>query len=70
MNPEKQKAILEISEEIGEFLGKLIGGLTVIAILSGLIYAILALMIGLSVTYIQVFGAVLLIKYIKYLIQN
>ena len=60
----------ELASEIGKAIGILIGELIVNAILSGLAYVILALMIGVSVTYLQVFGAVLLIRYIKYLIKN
>lgn len=43
-------------------IGKVIGAIIAEAILSGVLYVILALMIGLSVTYLQVFGVLLLIR--------
>jgi hypothetical protein len=43
-------------------VGKVIGAIIAEAILSGVLYVILALMIGLSVTYLQVFGVLLLIR--------
>ena len=43
-------------------IGQVIGAIIVEAILAGVFYAILALMIGLSVTYLQVFGVLLLLR--------
>ena len=43
-------------------IGQVIGAIIAEAILSGVLYVILALMIGLSVTYLQVFGVLLLIR--------
>lgn len=70
MTPEKQQQIEEISRDIGEALGKLIGGIVANAIIAGLLYAILHLLIGLSVTYLQVFGVVLVLDFIKYFLKK
>ena len=49
-------------KEALNLIGQVIGAIIVEAILSGVLYVILALMIGLSVTYLQVFGVLLLIR--------
>lgn len=54
ISPEKKEALYGI--------GKVIGAIIAEAILSGVLYVILALMIGISVTYLQVFGVLLLIR--------
>ena len=54
ISPEKKEALHAV--------GKVIGAIIVEAILSGVLYVILALMIGLSVTYLQVFGVLLLLN--------
>jgi hypothetical protein len=53
-----------------EAFGKLIGNLIFETIIAGLLYAILHLLIGLSVTYLQVFGVVLLLDFIKFFIKK
>lgn len=70
ISPEKQQQMEEISRAIGEALGRLIGGLIVTAIIAGLLYAILHYLIGLSVTYLQVFGVWLIIDFVKYFLKN
>jgi hypothetical protein len=60
LTPSEEKA-----REIGKVFGALIGTVIANAIFAGIIYAILAFMIGVSVSYLQVFGATLLIYYIK-----
>ena len=70
MTPEKQQQIEEISRDIGEALGKLIGGIVANAIIAGLLYAILHLLIGLSITYLQVFGVILILDFIKYFLKK
>lgn len=68
MTPEEKK--IAAAKELGEIFGKLIGGIVLNAIIAGIIYAILALMIGLSVTYLQVFGVILLLDFIKAFIKK
>lgn len=70
MTPEKQQQIEEISRDIVEALGKLIGGIVANAIIAGLLYVILHLLIGLSITYLQVFGAILILDFIKYFLKK
>ena len=65
ISPEKKQQIEEISREIGEALGTLIGSLIGIAIFAGFLYAILHFLIGLTVTYWQVFGVILILDFIK-----
>jgi hypothetical protein len=54
ISTEKKEALHQI--------GRVIGAIIVEAVLSGVLYVILALMIGLSVTYLQVFGVLLLLR--------
>jgi predicted PurR-regulated permease PerM len=70
ISPEKQQQMEEISRAIGEALGRLVGGLIASAIIAGLLYAILHYLIGLSVTYLQVFGVWLIIDFVKYFLKN
>jgi hypothetical protein len=65
ISTEKQKQRLEVARLLGEAFGRLVGNLIVTAIVAGLLYAILHLLIGLSVTYLQVFGVILLLDFIK-----
>ena len=65
ISPEKRQQIEEISREIGKALGTLIGSLIATAIFAGLLYAILHFLIGLTVTYLQVFGVILILDFIK-----
>lgn len=65
ISPEKKRQIEEISREIGEALGTLVGSLIATAIFAGLLYAILHFLIGLTVTYWQVFGVILILDFIK-----
>lgn len=58
------------AREIGKVFGAIIGSIVTYAIFAGIIYAILALLIGVQVTYPQVFGATLLIYYIKNFIKK
>jgi TRAP-type mannitol/chloroaromatic compound transport system permease large subunit len=61
----KQQQIKEIVGEIGELFGQLIGSLIATTIISGILYAILHFLIGASITYLQVFGALLVLDFIK-----
>ena len=71
LTPEKKQQIEEISRDIGEALGTLIGSLIANAIFAGILYAILHYLIGVvTVTYLQVFGTVLLLSYIKNLFKK
>lgn len=65
ISPEKRQQLEEISREIGEALGTLIGSLIATAIFAGLLYAILHFLVGLTVTYWQVFGVILILDFIK-----
>jgi hypothetical protein len=49
-------------KEALNLIGQVIGAIIVEAILASVLYVILALMIGFSVTYLQVFGVLLLIR--------
>jgi hypothetical protein len=70
MTPEKQQQIEEISRDIGEALGRLVGSILATAIIAGGLYAILHLLVGLSVTYLQVFGVILILDFIKYFLKK
>ena len=70
ISPEKQQQMEEISRDIGEAFGRLVGGLIASAIIAGLLYAILHYLIGLSVTYLQVFGVLLIIDFVKNFLKN
>jgi len=65
ISPEKQRQIEESVGLIGEAFGALIGGLIAAAIIAGVMYAILHFLIGLTITYWQVFGVILILHYIK-----
>lgn len=65
ISAEEQKQIVEVAGLIGEAFGRLVGSLIGNAIVAGLLYAILHLLIGLSVTYLQVFGVILILDFIK-----
>jgi hypothetical protein len=49
-------------KEALNLIGQVIGAIIVEAILASVLYVILALMIGFSVTYLQVFGVLLLLR--------
>jgi len=53
-----------------EAFGRLVGSLIFNAIIAGLLYAILHLLIGLSVTYLQVFGVILILDFIKFFLKK
>ena len=57
-------------EIVIEAFGKLIGNLIFETIIAGLLYAILHLLIGVTVTYLQVFGVVLILDFIKFYIKK
>jgi hypothetical protein len=65
ISPEKQRQIEETAGLIGEAFGALIGSLISAAIIAGVMYAILHFLIGLTVTYLQVFGVILILDFIK-----
>ena len=65
ISPEKQKQIEEVGGLLGEAFGRLVGSLIGNAIVAGVLYAILHFLIGLSVTYLQVFGVILILDFIK-----
>ena len=58
MTPEEIKK--EEAREIGENLGKLVGGIIATAITATLIWAVLAYIFSLSVTWLQVWGGFIL----------
>jgi hypothetical protein len=65
ISTQKQKEIEEVASLLGEAFGRLVGSLIATAIIAGLLYAILHFLIGLSVTYLQVFGVILILDFIK-----
>jgi hypothetical protein len=48
----------------------LVGSILATAIIAGGLYAILHLLVGLSVTYLQVFGVILILDFIKYFLKK
>ena len=65
VSTEKQQQIKEIVVEISELIGQLIGSLIATAIIAGVMYSILHFLVGLSITYLQVFGVILILDFIK-----
>jgi len=65
ISPEKQQQLEEVAVLIGEAFGKLVGSLIATAIVAGVFYAILHFLIGLTVTYAQVFGVILILDFLK-----
>ena len=65
ISPEKQQQIEEILGDIAEAFGRLFGSLIATAIFAGVFYAVLHFLIGVSVTYLQVFGVILILDFIK-----
>jgi hypothetical protein len=70
ISTQKQKEIEEVASLLGEAFGRLVGSLIFNAIIAGLLYAILHLLIGLSVTYLQVFGVILILDFIKFFLKK
>lgn len=70
ISPEKKEQIIEIAGLIGRAIGAVIGSLIVTAIVAGFLYAILHLLIGLSITYLQVFGIVMILDFIKFFLKK
>jgi len=65
ISPEKQQQIEEVASLIGEASGRLVGSLIGTAIVAGVFYVIVHFMVGLSITYLQVFGAILILDLLK-----
>lgn len=65
ISTQKQKELEEVAGLLGEAFGRLVGSLIGNAIIAGVLYAILHFLIGLSVTYLQVFGVILILDFIK-----
>lgn len=65
ISSEKQKQIVEVAGLLGKAFGKLIASIIVNSIFAGLLYVILHFLIGLTVTYLQVFGVILVLDFIK-----
>jgi hypothetical protein len=70
ITPEKKRQLEETAVMFGELFGAILGSLIANAIVAGLFYAIIVWMLGLSVTYLQVFGAVLILDFIKGFFTN
>lgn len=68
LTQEEKKEVIQI---ISYLIGKLIGYLLFNAILAGLLYAILHYLIGVTIiNYFQVFGVILIFKFIKFLLKK
>lgn len=65
MNMTEEERLKLRAEELGESVGKIIGGLIATALLSTIIWALLVYAIGLSVTWWQVTGIFLIYNIIK-----
>ena len=70
ISPEKQRQIEETAGLVGEAFGALIGSLISTAIVAGVFYAILHLLIGLSFTYLQIYGVLLILDFLKNFLKN
>lgn len=74
---QKERALQQANtsgSEFGRFLGRAIGSLIVVSVVSAFAYFVLAIFFSLSVTFGQVFGTTLLIqivsRFVKYSIQD
>ncbi len=65
ISPEKQQQLEESASLVGEAFGRLVGSLIATAIIAGVFYAILHFMVGLSITYVQVLGVILILDFLK-----
>ncbi len=65
ISPEKQQQLEEVASSVGEAFGRLVGSLIATAIIAGVFYAILHFMVGLSITYVQVLGVILILDFLK-----
>jgi Flp pilus assembly protein TadB len=65
-----KKELLAIAEDLGSMFGSCVAFVIVNAIASVFFYLIISLMIGIPVTYLQVFGVLLLISWFFKFIQN
>ena len=70
ISPEKQRQIKETAGLVGEAFGALIGSLIGTAIVAGVFYAILHYLIGLSFTYLQIYGVLLILDFLKNFLKN
>lgn len=66
ISPKTEQQLVELSAAFGSLIGSLIGT----AIVAGAFYAILHFLIGLGVTYFQVFGVLLLLDFLKNFLKN
>jgi len=65
-----QQKLTDLAGELGTIFGSFVGFLIVNAVSSAFFYLIIALMIGIPVTYLQVFGVVLLTSWFFKFIKN
>ena len=65
ISPKKQQQLEESARSVGEASGRLVGSLIGTAIVAGVFYVIVHFMVGLSITYLQVFGAILILDFLK-----
>jgi TRAP-type mannitol/chloroaromatic compound transport system permease large subunit len=65
ISPKKQQQLEEVASSVGEAFGRLVGSLIATAIIAGVFYAILHFMVGLSITYVQVLGVILILDFLK-----
>ena len=65
ISPEKQQQLEEVASSVGDAFGRLVGSLIGTAIVAGVFYAILHFMVGLSITYVQVLGVILILDFLK-----
>lgn len=70
ISPEKQRQLEETAELVGEAFGALIGGLISSAIIAGIFYAILHYLIGLTFTYLQIYGVILILDFLKNFLKS
>ena len=65
-----QQKLTDLAGELGTMFGSFVGFVIGNAIVSAFFYLIIALMIGIPVTYLQVFGVVLLTSWFFKFIKN
>lgn len=70
ITPEEKEQLEETARAIGEVAGRFVGKLISSAIIAGFIYAIITLMIGVPVTYLQVLGVIILVDSFKSILTS
>lgn len=65
-----RKKLIDLAGDLGTMFGSFVAFVIVNAVASVFFYLIISLMIGIPVTYLQVFGVLLLLSWFFKFIQN